>query len=167
LNSLFQLHLDVDNVGLVELLRLREVHRHRVQVPALQALLQSISALQSAPPGRFPANKLTVFYCTAKAASQVENRKVDLRLPGKGNSDSHGARPVHQIITMIKWIRTSRVSIKNSLFENRKEPFEEHVELLGRVFLRQPMHLPHSYLITQRESSVLATYWSESTLSSR
>ena len=37
--------------------------------------------------------------------------KVDVRLPGKG----HGARPVHRIITMIKWIRTSRLSIKNSL----------------------------------------------------
>ena len=42
-------------------------------------------------------------------------RKVDVRLPGKGNSDFHGARPVHLIITMIKWIRTSRLSIKNSL----------------------------------------------------
>jgi len=28
---------------------------------------------------------------------------------------SHGARPVHLIITMIKWIRTSRLSIKKSL----------------------------------------------------
>jgi len=28
---------------------------------------------------------------------------------------SHGARPVHLIITMIRWIRTSRLSIKNSL----------------------------------------------------
>ena len=27
--------------------------------------------------------------------------KVDVRLPGKGNSHSHGARPVHLIITMI------------------------------------------------------------------
>jgi len=42
-------------------------------------------------------------------------RKVDVRLPGKGNSNSHGARPVHLIITMIKWIRNSRLSIKNSL----------------------------------------------------
>ena len=42
-------------------------------------------------------------------------RKVDIRLPGKGNSSSHGARPVHQIILMIKWIRTSRLSIKLSL----------------------------------------------------
>ena len=46
-------------------------------------------------------------------------RKVDVRLPGKGNSDSHGARPVHLIITMIKRIRTSRLSIKNSLFGGR------------------------------------------------
>ena len=30
-------------------------------------------------------------------------------------SNFHGARPVHLIITMIKWIRTSRLSIKNSL----------------------------------------------------
>ena len=42
-------------------------------------------------------------------------RKVDVRLPGEGNSNSHGARPIHLIITMIKWIRTSRLSIKNSL----------------------------------------------------
>ena len=43
------------------------------------------------------------------------DRKVDIRLPGKGNSNSHGARLVHLIISMIKWIRTSRLSIKNSL----------------------------------------------------
>ena len=42
-------------------------------------------------------------------------RKVDARLPGKGDSNSHGARPVHLFITMIKWIRNSRLSIKNSL----------------------------------------------------
>jgi len=45
----------------------------------------------------------------------VRLRKVDVRLPGKGNSHSHGARLVHLIITMIKWIRTSRLTIKNSL----------------------------------------------------
>ena len=42
-------------------------------------------------------------------------RKGDVRLPGKGNSNAYGARPVHLIITMIKRIRTSRLSIKNSL----------------------------------------------------
>ena len=40
-------------------------------------------------------------------------RKVRFR-PGKGNSNSHGARPVHLTITMIKWIRTNRLTIKNS-----------------------------------------------------
>ena len=40
-------------------------------------------------------------------------RKVDA--PGKGNSNSHGARPVYLIITMINRIRTSRLPIKNSL----------------------------------------------------
>ena len=49
------------------------------------------------------------------ADSQFSARKVDVRLPGKGNSNSHGAKPVHLIITMIKWIRTSKLSIKNSL----------------------------------------------------
>ena len=33
---------------------------------------------------------------------------------GKGNSNSHGARPVHQIISMIK-VLTSRLLITNSL----------------------------------------------------
>jgi len=47
--------------------------------------------------------------------SDLRLRKVDIRLPGKGNPNSHGARQVHLIITMIKWIRTSRLSIKNSL----------------------------------------------------
>ena len=32
-------------------------------------------------------------------------KKVDVRLPGKGNSTPHGARPVHLIVTMIKWIQ--------------------------------------------------------------
>ena len=41
--------------------------------------------------------------------------KVDVRLPEKGNSNSHGARPVHLIITMIKWIRTCRLLKKKSL----------------------------------------------------
>ena len=40
---------------------------------------------------------------------------VDRRLPGKGISNSHGARPVHQIVSMIRWIRTSRLSINQSL----------------------------------------------------
>ena len=45
-----------------------------------------------------------------------------IKLPGKVNSNSHGVRPVHQTISMIKWIRTSRLSIMNSLSH------------LGRVF---------------------------------
>ena len=49
-------------------------------------------------------------------------RKVDVRLPGQGNSNSHGERPVHLIITMIKWIRTSRLSITLSLSLSGCEP---------------------------------------------
>jgi len=49
----------------------------------------------------------------------VKPRKADIRLPGKGNSNSHDARPVHQIISLTKWIRTSRLSIKNSLSLDR------------------------------------------------
>jgi hypothetical protein len=43
------------------------------------------------------------------------DRKVDVRLPRKGDSNSCGARPVHLVITMIKWIRTSRLSIEMTL----------------------------------------------------
>ena len=32
-------------------------------------------------------------------------KKVDVRLSEKENLNSHGARPAHQIITMIKWIQ--------------------------------------------------------------
>ena len=48
-------------------------------------------------------------------------RKVDVRLPEKENSNSHGATSVHQIISMIKWIRTSKLSIKNSLSDKRED----------------------------------------------
>jgi len=46
------------------------------------------------------------------------------------NPNSHCARPVHQIISMIKWIRTSRLSLKNSLSQNllaSRVPFLHHV----------------------------------------
>ena len=43
-------------------------------------------------------------------------RKVGVRRTGIANSTSHGARPVHLIISMIKWIRTSRLTIQNSLY---------------------------------------------------
>ena len=33
----------------------------------------------------------------------------------QSNSNSRGVRPVHLIVTMVKWIRTSRLSTKNSL----------------------------------------------------
>jgi len=64
---------------------------------------------------------------------QVLERKVDVRLHGKENSNSHGARPVHLIIAMIKWIRTSRLSIKNSLcrFSRRRAG---RLEELGDVY---------------------------------
>ena len=35
-----------------------------------------------------------------------------------GNSNFHGARTVHQIILMVKWIRTSGLPIQNSLSPN-------------------------------------------------
>ena len=72
-------------------------------------------------------------------------RKVDVRLLGKGNSNSHGARPVHLIITMIKWIRTSRLSIKNSL-----SYLEEGLEvvLLDRVECL-PLHQHHLQKLTR------------------
>ena len=54
-------------------------------------------------------------------------RKVDVRLPAKGNPNSHGARPVHLIITMTKWIRTSGLSIKNSLSDAPRQGLDLRV----------------------------------------
>jgi len=51
--------------------------------------------------------------------------KVDVRLPEKVYSNSDGARPMHLIITMIKCIRISTVSIKNSLSLGRREDHRE------------------------------------------
>ena len=47
----------------------------------------------------------------------LKSRKADVLPPGKGNSNSYGARPVRPIITMLKWIRTSRLSIEKSLLD--------------------------------------------------
>ena len=41
--------------------------------------------------------------------------KLDVRLPRDKNSNSHDARPVHLIITTVKWIRTIRLSMKEFL----------------------------------------------------
>ena len=38
--------------------------------------------------------------CRAEFKAGYVTRKVDIRLPEKDNLDSHGARPVHLIITM-------------------------------------------------------------------
>jgi len=58
-------------------------------------------------------------------------RKIDVRLPGKGNSKSRGERPVHLIITMIKWIRTRRVSTENYLSAPLGEGFRAEGRALG------------------------------------
>jgi hypothetical protein len=43
---------------------------------------------------------------SSKEQAKALHGKVDKRLPGKGISNSHGARPVNQIISMIEWIWT-------------------------------------------------------------
>jgi hypothetical protein len=48
-----------------------------------------------------------------RMSAVIASRKVDVKLHGKGICNSHGARPVHLIITMMMWTRTSRSSIKN------------------------------------------------------
>ena len=46
-------------------------------------------------------------------------RRADVRLPGKGNFNSHGARPVHLIITMMNWIQAGRLSTKYCVSSKR------------------------------------------------
>jgi len=62
-----------------------------------------------------PRHASSVARPTRPVSGPLNARKVDPRLPEKGNSNSHGARPVHQIISMIKRIWTRRLSIKNPL----------------------------------------------------
>jgi len=62
----------------------------------------------------------------ADSNKRESTRKVDVRLPGIHN----GARPVHLIITMIKWIRTSRLSIKNSLSGVGSHTDKEEVKMV-------------------------------------
>ena len=47
----------------------------------------------------------------------------------EGRCKATGARPVHLIVTMIKWIRTSRLSIKNSHYWRKRG----HDAALGRA----------------------------------
>jgi hypothetical protein len=67
------------------------------------------------PPGESTCEKAALAYRVVNVSQVEDVSQIDARLPGKGNSNSHGARPVHLIITMIKWIRTSRLPIKKSL----------------------------------------------------
>ena len=80
------------------------------------------------------------------ALQRFEFRKVDVRLPGKGNSSSHGARPVHLIITMIKWIRTRRVlDLREQL---------EHPPLRMR---RMSIRIVYTNLLQERVDKKLST----------
>ena len=47
---------------------------------------------------------LTVLYVpnSLESGFVADCRSMYIRLPGKGSSNFHGARPVHQIISMIK-----------------------------------------------------------------
>ena len=63
------------------------------------------------------------------------SRKVDARLPGKGNSNSHDARPVHLIITMMRWILTSRLKINNSTPEWSMTHFDMFLKVNSPSFL--------------------------------
>ena len=50
-----------------------------------------------------------------------EHRKVDVRLPGKGNSTAHGARPVHLIMSIVKWIRGLVFEAHRLLYHSAEE----------------------------------------------
>ena len=72
-----------------------------------------VTTLVTLPP-EFRGNGTLVVHRAVNMVQGVSGaRTVDIRLPGKGNSNSHGARTVHQ---KHRWIRTSRLPIKNSLF---------------------------------------------------
>ena len=63
-----------------------------------------------------PSNTSQLKKCLAQPLAPG-TRKVGIMLPGKRISNSQGARPGYQIISMIEWIRSSILSIKDSLSE--------------------------------------------------
>jgi len=89
-------------------------------------------------------------------------RKVDVRLPGKGNSSSHGARPVHLIITMIKWIRTRRLSITELPGDEAVLDLLRHRQLLACRLTSQSSHLTceWSNLTSQAGHRAIPICWS-------
>ena len=64
---------------------------------------------------KMEAVSMTDITCLADHARE----QLDLHAP-------HGARPVRLIITMIKWIWTSRLAIKNSLADHAREQLDLH-----------------------------------------
>ena len=81
-----------------------------------------------------------------------------MRLPGKGNSYSHGVRPVHQIISMIKRIRTSKLSINKSLSGLQRHLGDE----LGdgaRVVLRPSSRRENNYFTEMCSGSEAGSYF--------
>ena len=74
--------------------------------------VDSVLNPNSPAPAPEPQSRLRSGRCKAT----WNDRKVDVRLPGEGILNSLGARPVH----LIKWIRTDRLSKKNSLSLRRE-----------------------------------------------
>ena len=60
-------------------------------------------------------------------------REVDIGLPGNLNPNSEGAKLVHQIVLMRKWIRSSRLSTKNSLSLGLQIAHDNIMSLLPRT----------------------------------
>ena len=96
----------------------------------LSARTVSSIALYSACSGVRPRRKSGV----------CPRRKSDM-LTGMGNSNSHGARPVHQTISMTKGIQTSKLSTKNSLSARGGQVGTDVVERAHRVQHRALQHL--------------------------
>jgi hypothetical protein len=51
-----------------------------------------------------------------------EYRKVDVQLTGKGNSNAHGARPVHLIMSIVKWICELVFEAHRLVYHSAEEP---------------------------------------------
>ena len=98
------------------------VHDSQGQTLALAFTSKVLKPLQVVPSALGSSCLLRAIHGRALAKSRcmkeenrLSTRKADVRLPGNGNPNSYDARPVHRIISMMEWIRTSRLSIKDSL----------------------------------------------------
>ena len=115
--SIGEIHEQKNTAHMLQACSLGSSHFTQMRFTASSTEASALSSQPSTLVSRQTLEPLTSPAATHQSPEKVQGvgiRKVDLRLTGKGNTDFHSARPVHLIITTMKWIWTSRLSTDNA-----------------------------------------------------